>query len=497
MVILLPANNTAAAIKTAEMEATKSFLFTGGGHVNNLITGLTAGGFEVGSGSNANLVQYHYLAWSPVEGITASGSFVGNGQNNRIINEPGFQPDFVLLRRNASVPAVMRSASTSAGLSFFGSAIAHANSHVTDLFQDGFVVGNNSRVNANGSETFWSAFRSAPATPQTTTALAVSKTLCRNGDLVTLTMNLTSDMELSNIVPDAPTVNASGSASAELVSGPSPSSANISAGGGSSFSWTYRVEAGQGSGEIRFIAGAVAGDYVFGSATSPSLNVSLTGSGQSVTWNLGSAAGGAGGAGESQILTVMQHKRMTPKKRIEAAKFILSVEARVDKAGRLAVYRLPAADGGGTYEVAGINDRYHPTAAALLRGMIGRGEYREAELYIVEYLARYTDVVDKWTCCAVANVFLRDCCFNRGPKGALRICQIAVEVADDGRWGPVTRAALRKLELTPDVLLRKLRAAREAYERRVAPPVGARAKFWVGLVRRWDKAAEFAGRYLG
>ena len=48
------------------------------------------------------------------------------------------------------------------------------------------------------------------------------------------------------------------------------------------------------------------------------------------------------------------------------AKAIVDFEARRDARGRLAVYRLPAGDGGGSYEVAGINDRYHPTEAAHL-----------------------------------------------------------------------------------------------------------------------------------
>ena len=41
------------------------------------------------------------------------------------------------------------------------------------------------------------------------------------------------------------------------------------------------------------------------------------------------------------------------------AKAIVEFEARRDAKGRLAVYALPAGDGGGRYEVAGINDRYH------------------------------------------------------------------------------------------------------------------------------------------
>lgn len=173
------------------------------------------------------------------------------------------------------------------------------------------------------------------------------------------------------------------------------------------------------------------------------------------------------------------------------AAFILSVEAR-RKAGKLAVYKLPAADGGGTFEVAGINDRYHPGMARRLANLIADGRHEQAEEEVIEYLAQYTDVVTSWTREAAIEAFLRDCCFNRGPKGALRILQIALTVADDGKWGPKTRAALADKIKKPGVLLSLLRAARENYEQRVAPPVGARAKFWNGLVNRWNKAEAFA-----
>ena len=186
--------------------------------------------------------------------------------------------------------------------------------------------------------------------------------------------------------------------------------------------------------------------------------------------------------------------KTNPELRLKMAAFILSVEARRKK-GKLAVYPLPKADGGGTFEVAGINDRYHPTMSRRLAGLIEAGKFVDAEQEAVEYLADYTDVVTLWTREAAIEAFLRDCCFNRGPKGALRILQIALCVADDGKFGPITKHAMLAETLSPKgvgMLLSRLRRAREKYERRIAPPVGARAKFWKGLVSRWDKAEAFA-----
>lgn len=172
--------------------------------------------------------------------------------------------------------------------------------------------------------------------------------------------------------------------------------------------------------------------------------------------------------------------------------FIVSVEARRDAAGNLRVYPLPKADGGGTFEVAGINDRYHPIEARILRELVETKRFAQAEIFLREHLADYTHIVTAWSKLPAIEAFLRDSAFNRGPKGALRILQRAVNVADDGKWGPITRAAVKAAEADPRALVRSLRAAREAYERRIAPPVGARAKFWKGLQNRWNAAEAFA-----
>ena len=63
----------------------------------------------------------------------------------------------------------------------------------------------------------------------------------------------------------------------------------------------------------------------------------------------------------------------TAEERLRMAKSIIDFEARRDAKGRLQVYKLPAGDGGGTYEVAGINDRYHPVEAAHLAQLVKAG----------------------------------------------------------------------------------------------------------------------------
>lgn len=187
----------------------------------------------------------------------------------------------------------------------------------------------------------------------------------------------------------------------------------------------------------------------------------------------------------------MSASKPRPAYQLKIGQFIVDCEARRDAQGRLAVYKLPKGDGGGTFEIAGINDRYHPRVAEHLRELIELGKHEVAENLAVEYICSYTDVVVSWCRWSCVEAYLRDCAFNRGPGGAAKILQIALKVGVDGHVGPKTLAASNKLE-DRRAFLKQLRKAREDYELKIAPPVGARKKFWNGLVNRWDKALVFA-----
>lgn len=174
--------------------------------------------------------------------------------------------------------------------------------------------------------------------------------------------------------------------------------------------------------------------------------------------------------------------------------------------GKLTVYMLPAGDGGGAFEVAGINDRYHATKANILRQLIESGAHEKAEMEAAAYIVEYTRPVLKFFPSHVAaeenppiEFILRDSCFNRGPKGAATILQLAL-VMDviDGIIGPMTHREFAKQLEDPGVedLLWRLTEARETYERSsYAWKPSARSessKFWKGLSNRWAKAHTIA-----
>lgn len=81
-------------------------------------------------------------------------------------------------------------------------------------------------------------------------------------------------------------------------------------------------------------------------------------------------------------------------RRLTMAKLIVDYESRRDPAGHLKVYHLPPSDGGGRYEVAGINERFHKTECDELVRLIESGihhlsrDFRKLRLGSVEKLEK-------------------------------------------------------------------------------------------------------------
>jgi hypothetical protein len=190
----------------------------------------------------------------------------------------------------------------------------------------------------------------------------------------------------------------------------------------------------------------------------------------------------------------------------EMGKAIVEMEGRFDRHGNLLVYQLPSGDGGGDFEVAGINQKYHPKKAQQLKRLIESGESDKALEEASDYIADYTKAVLKFfpddcdrSKCGHLEFILRDTCFNRGAKGAATVLQLALGMQDiDGVVGPATKTEFEKQlhELDAEQIALALTSARETYERNTYSwKKNARdesSKFWAGLSNRWKKSHQIA-----
>jgi len=157
-------------------------------------------------------------------------------------------------------------------------------------------------------------------------------------------------------------------------------------------------------------------------------------------------------------------------------------EGRKDKQGNLAVYKLPTGDMGGNYEVAGINDRYHPEAFKAISSLPAQERAKAAAEYIQGYTAPLVEKLPQ-----ALQPFTQDLAFNRGLGGATKYIQqglntLGQKVAVDGGLGPKTLAAINQVE--PRALMRAASDAQLQYEYNMAERNPARKKFIPGLEAR-------------
>ena len=165
-----------------------------------------------------------------------------------------------------------------------------------------------------------------------------------------------------------------------------------------------------------------------------------------------------------------------------AALKTVDFEARKDKAGNLEVYRLPKGDMGGNFEVAGINDRYHPEAFKRIASLPPEARAGAAAQYIKEYTAPFVSKLPQQI-----QPFAQDLAFNRGMGGATRYIQqglneLGVRVAVDGKLGPQTLQAIQNVQ--PSALMRAASNAQLNDEYRMAQRNPARKQLIRGLENR-------------
>ncbi len=157
-------------------------------------------------------------------------------------------------------------------------------------------------------------------------------------------------------------------------------------------------------------------------------------------------------------------------------------EGRRDASGNLSVYKLPSGDMGGNFEIAGINDRYHPEAFKAISSLPAQEREEAAAEYIRSYTAPLVSQLP-----AQMRPFAQDLAFNRGLGGAARYIQqglreLGQDVAVDGKLGPKTLAAIQGVQ--PRALMQATSNAQlqDEYQRAEVDP--RRKKFIRGLENR-------------
>jgi lysozyme family protein len=168
-------------------------------------------------------------------------------------------------------------------------------------------------------------------------------------------------------------------------------------------------------------------------------------------------------------------------------------EARRDKQGNLAVYDIPSGDYGGTREVAGITDKYHPEAFKRISALPPAQRERASADYVLEYTAPIANLVPE-----PLKAQAVDLGFNRGPGGYTTLVQqglntLGIPVKVDGAFGRKTLDAMNQVD--PEQLINATEDAYLRKERAMAEADPNRAKLYQGIVNRSNKRRQSATMY--
>lgn len=139
-----------------------SYLANAVANATGLIKQLTSTGMIIGTtaGINTNGVTYHYTAIRKNGGILLDvGFYNGNGVDDREIYGLPWKPDFLFIKRNGVANGVFRDSLDVGDVSHQPTANSNPTDCIQALSDNGFQVGTNALVNANGSRYEYFAFK--------------------------------------------------------------------------------------------------------------------------------------------------------------------------------------------------------------------------------------------------------------------------------------------------------------------------------------------------
>ena len=119
-----------------------------------------ADGFTIGTDVDVNkaATSYYWAAFKTYAGEMTVSSYTGDGIDDRSISDVGFQPDFIIIMSAGSQAPVFRSSNVAGDVSY--AFAGGTNSNAIQAFEaDGFQVGTNDKVNNNGTDYHYIAWK--------------------------------------------------------------------------------------------------------------------------------------------------------------------------------------------------------------------------------------------------------------------------------------------------------------------------------------------------
>ncbi len=173
---------------------------------------------------------------------------------------------------------------------------------------------------------------------------------------------------------------------------------------------------------------------------------------------------------------------------------MLSNEARTDANGRPQIYKLPAGDGGGNFEVAGLNEKSNPVELEHVKLMLEANrptaEIRDYIKSVYKQKTNYAAQLIPDSCSQGIELTIRDCALNHSPGGVSTIIKSAIGIPNTPEISTLKlKDEVAKFVRThgEKAFLYNLSIARANYYRKLVVDKPERAKFLKGWLNRNKK----------
>ncbi len=196
LVLLIPGNDARCRLRTDVMPAGMSLAFDDVALEENVLIALTGGGFRVGDSWQANELgtPYGYVAISRDAERSFFGAYTGNGTTNRVINDAGFRPQWVVIQSAESRPGAHQIPQfAGAGRTLGFRPEPDFVEGIKQFTGQGFAIGNHERVNEAGKTFYFAAFASGGETADLAVLLGADAASRELGETFSLSAGMRND----------------------------------------------------------------------------------------------------------------------------------------------------------------------------------------------------------------------------------------------------------------------------------------------------------------
>jgi len=163
--IVMSANGRNPIHRSTTMVGDASIRFSNQAMDTDKIQAFESDGFQLGTHNHVNASgdTFHYVAFKAISEQMSVGSYTGDATDDRDIADVGFQPEYLILKGNATINGAHRTSDLVGDSTLDFKNGANYTNGIQALQANGFQIGTDTKVNQSSTTYYWIAFANGAA----------------------------------------------------------------------------------------------------------------------------------------------------------------------------------------------------------------------------------------------------------------------------------------------------------------------------------------------